>query len=147
MTLSARPSDLQAGDRIVIRPTAALTGTGEVFVAEQLGPGALDITLNKNPSPLPVATDTVFAGGPLTNTVRDAILAHLDALGTARGSFASGDWVSDIDPTRLLAVALGITGVAAGSVVAPGGIIVSADVPPADSIQLLIPGRVVVRRT
>lgn len=142
-----RPTDMQEGDRIVIK-TAAGDGTGEQFTIESL-PGTLtDIVIDRVPSPVPVATDLVYSGGNLTDTVRDAILSFMNNLGPSVGSFGVGDWESDIPPERILAIALQTTGVRDGTVITPATTIVPDDpaFPLDDTIELLIPGEVVVRK-
>lgn len=141
-----RPTDMLAGDRIVIR-TAAGDGSGELFEIESL-PGTLtDIVINRTPSPVPVATDVVFSGGPLTDPIRDAILALIDRFGPARGLFADGDFQSDLVPAEILATAFTVDGVRNGTVITPASTIVANDpVFPLDAtIELIIPGEIIVR--
>ena len=143
---AGRPTDLIAGDRIVIRTDAA-DGTGEVLVVEQLGSGD-DVILNKDPTPTPVSPDRIFAAGPLTNPVRDAILALIDAFGPARGLFAAGDWQSDLIPEQILASVFRVEGIRDGTVITPAAPIVADDpaFPLDATIELLIPREILVRR-
>lgn len=141
-----RPSDMAKGGRLVIK-TAAGDGDGVVHEIEALGSGSDDVVLREAPTTAPVATDTVYAGGNLTKAVRDVLTAFVDAFGPAIGLYGTGEWVADMVPARLLAVALAVTGMHNASVVTP-----SADVVPADTvypndttIPVLTWGEVVVR--
>jgi hypothetical protein len=134
-----------AGGRIVIR-TAAGNGTGEMFTIESLS-GADSVVLATAPSPAPVATDDVYAGGPLTETLRDAIVDLMDALGPAVGTFGTGEWDDELIPERILATVLVIDGVRDATVVTPATTITPDDpaFPNDDSVELLIPQEIVVR--
>ncbi len=141
-----RPTDMIAGDRIVIKTTAA-NGTGEVFEIESL-PGTLtDIVLVKTPSPVPVTTDIVFSGGPLTDPIRDSILKLIDNFGPARGAFGVGDFQSELVPEEILATAFGVEGVRNGTTITPAVTVTPDDpaFPLDDTIELLIPGEILVR--
>jgi len=144
---AARPTDMQEGDRIVIK-TAVGDGTGEQFAIESL-PGTLtDIVIAKVPSPVPASPDLVHSGGNLTDSVRNAILAFIDNLGPAVGAFGVGDWESDIVPERILAIALQTEGVRDGTVITPASTVVPSDpaFPLDGTVELLIPGEIVVRK-
>lgn len=142
-----RPSDMEAGDRIIIK-TAAGNGTGEQFEIEALGAAADEVILRTTPTTAPVATDTVYSGGDLVKVVRDAVLAFFDALGPAVGTTGVGDWIADVEPEHLLAIALQQTGVRNGQVNTPSVAATPSDpaFPNDDTIGFLIPGEVVVRR-
>lgn len=75
--LAARPSTMKAGDRIVIRGVSS-DADGDVLTIEALGGGANDIILQEWPPVDPDATDLIYAAGPLTKTIRDAIVAHMN---------------------------------------------------------------------
>jgi len=143
---SNRPSDMLEGDRIVIS-TAASDGTGQPYVIEALGGGADEIILEDSPSPAPVATDDVYAGGVLTARVRDAILALFNALGPAVGDYGTGEWDSDLVPEKILATALVLEGVRDATVNTPAATETADDpeFPNDDTVELLIPLQVVVR--
>ena len=145
---TSRPSDMLKGGRIVIETTAG-DGTGEPFDIEALGSGADEIILKKTPGVAPVAPDVVYAGGPLTAPVRDALIAHFDSLGPAVGDDGTGEWDSDVDPARLESVALGISGVRLATTVTPAATTTATDpqFPIDTTIELLVPGQVVVRKT
>lgn len=74
-TLNARPASMKAGDRICIHGVATAQD-GAPLVIESLV-GANQIKLEKAPRVAPANTDLVYAGGPLTALIRDAILAHV----------------------------------------------------------------------
>jgi uncharacterized phage protein gp47/JayE len=70
-----RPDSMKAGDRICIHGVSSQQ-TGEVLVIESLV-GDDAVKLEEAPEFEPVATDIVYAGGPLTKPIRDALLAHI----------------------------------------------------------------------
>lgn len=70
-----RPASMKAGDRMCIRGVASAQ-KGEVLVIEALV-NADAVKLEAAPIVAPVATDIVYAGGPLTAIIRDALLAHV----------------------------------------------------------------------
>jgi uncharacterized phage protein gp47/JayE len=143
-----RPTDMDEGDRIVIK-TAAGDGTGEVFTIERFGAATDEIILDKSPVPAPVAADLVYAGGPLTNAVRDSILEFIDALGPAIGDDGVGNWFDSIIPSRMEAIALDEDGVNNATTVTPVSTVTPADpqFPLDGTIELLIPGEILVRKT
>lgn len=71
-----RPGSMKAGDRIVIKGIASAQD-GAPLVIESLS-STDTIILEEWPDVDPVATDIVYAGGPQTATVRDAIIAHMN---------------------------------------------------------------------
>lgn len=144
-----RPGDMEAGDRIVIK-TAAGDGDGAPIRIEALGAGSDDVILREEdvPAVAPVAGDDVYAGGELTAPVREAILDHYKSLGPAVGDYGTGEWDSDVNPRRLESVALAVEGVRNATTAAPASTQTATDpaFPADDTIELLIPGEVVVRR-
>jgi uncharacterized phage protein gp47/JayE len=142
-----RPDDMRAGDRIVLR-TAVTNGTGQQYTVEAIGPASNQFSLTETPVPAPASPDVIHSGGDLTDTVRNAILAFMDALGPAIGTTGVGDWIDEIEPEHLLAIALQQTGVRNGNVVKPATTVTPDDpaFPNDDEIEVLIPGEVVVRR-
>ncbi len=141
-----RPTDMQKGDRIVIKTTAG-DGTGEEFEIERFGAGLDEVVLEKAPVPAPVATDTVFSGGPLVTPTRLAILEFINELGPAIGLFGVGNWEDSIDPRRMENLALDVEGVRRATTIEPATTVTPTDpaFPNDDSVELLIPGRVIVR--
>ena len=71
-----RPGTMKAGDRICIHGVAS-SQTGQVLVVESLVDDD-KVKLEEAPDVAPAATDIVYAGGPLTATIRDALLAHIN---------------------------------------------------------------------
>ena len=71
-----RPPTMQAGHRICLKGVAS-SQDGAPFVIEALS-GADSVILQTAPTNNPAATDIVYAGGPLTDVVRSAIVAHLN---------------------------------------------------------------------
>ncbi|MGE0547626.1 MAG: baseplate J/gp47 family protein [Kofleriaceae bacterium] len=70
-----RPASMKAGDRVCIHGVAS-DQNGEVLTIEALV-STDAVKLQTIPTVAPVATDTVYAGGPLTAMIRDAIIAHV----------------------------------------------------------------------
>jgi len=71
-----RPSSMLAGGRLVFKGVATIQ-SGVVFTIEQLV-STDKIILKETPLVNPAATDIVYAGGPLTAQIRDAIVAHMN---------------------------------------------------------------------
>lgn len=109
----ARPATMKAGDRICIKGIASDQDCAPVVI-ESLS-GLDSVVLSTVPKKkdgtdgAPGATDIVYAGGPLTAPIRDAIIAHMnsDVLyagsnGPLPGSVAARESVSVITLNRLL---------------------------------------------
>ncbi|MGN6103740.1 MAG: baseplate J/gp47 family protein [Kofleriaceae bacterium] len=141
----ARPSSLKAGDRLTI----AQGPTGRERVVESLGPGADEVTLEVDPvGDTPAVGNTIYAGGPLVAPARAAIQALFDALGTANPDAKRyGPWEGNLR-IGTLGDAAKLRGVLDRTVVAPTANVTALDPPyPAnDVIELLIAGRILVRR-
>lgn len=75
LDMSTRPASLVAGARLMVVPPSA-GGTGEQLVVESLS-GLTSVVLVAPPSNTPAAGDLVYAGGPLVEPIRAAVLAHL----------------------------------------------------------------------
>ncbi len=143
----ARPDTMAAGGRIVIR-TVAGTGAGAPLVIESLV-GADDVILEEVPDVAPVAGDLVYAGGALTDPVRAAVAAHIASLGTANPDDTSyGSWEGNLRTATLGGVVADVVGVRGLTLIAPAADVEADDPPfPGDAeINLLVPGRVLVRR-
>lgn len=143
---TARPADMKAGDRIVIKPAAG-GGTGEQFVIESLS-STDSVVLETAPALAPVATDTVYSGGPLTDLIRDEILALIDGLGTANPDLKRyGEWEGNLRPEAVSAAAASVKGVKGITVVTPAAVVEASDpgFPNDGTVGLLVPGRVLVR--
>jgi hypothetical protein len=139
---------MDAGHRLTIKPAAG-GGTGEQFVIEQLS-GTSAVVLETEPTLAPVATDTVYAGGPLVESVRDALLSHIDNLGTANPDGQRyGAWEGNLRPAAVIRVASLVPGVLDVVSTVPVATVEATDPSYPDddtTIGLLVPGRVLVRR-
>lgn len=140
-----RPADLEVGDRIVIKTATGTKNDGEPEVVEALVAGD-SVVLARVPAVAPVPGDTIYAGGPLTATIRDKILEHMDNLGPARGAFASGIWEGSLHTATLYQLAQGTRGAANTVVLSPAADVDGANVAPSTQIELITPERVIVRR-
>lgn len=141
-----RPASMAAGHRLVIKKVAG-TGDGEVLEIESLS-STNAVVLAEAPTVAPVASDVVYAGGPLTAPVRDAVLAHLDALGSSNPAGAYGAWNGTLRPAALYGVCNPIDGVRDLEVVTPAANVEATDpaVPDDEQIYVITPGRVLIRR-
>lgn len=141
-----RPADMVPGDRLVVDPAAG-GGTGAQFVIQSLS-GADSVVLESAPVPAPVATDTVYAGGPLVDPARAAIQAYVDSLGTANPDATRyGNWEGSLDPGAIDAAVRAVAGVLRGTVVTPSSLVTATDpaYPSDATIELLIAGHIIVR--
>jgi len=171
---AARPASMQAGHRIVFGGVASAQD-GAVYVIEALSGAADSVILQTVPTVAPVATDLVYAGGPLTAKIRDAILAHLNGdvlyadasgplpgalaasttnlqvlasgLGTANPAGVYGAWNGTLLRGTLAKIATYTRGVRTQNVVTPVADQDATDYPIPNDIQigLLVPGYVLVR--
>lgn len=117
-TGGARPATMQAGHRILLKGVAS-SQDGAPLVIEALS-GADAVILQTAPTNNPAATDIVYAGGPLTDVVRTAIVAHLNgdvlyaaATGPLPGAVAAATATS-VAQLQVLATGIGTAN--------PGGI-------------------------
>jgi uncharacterized phage protein gp47/JayE len=142
-----RPDTMQAGHRIVIKKADG-TGDGEVLVIESLS-GTDTIILEEAPSVAPVNGDEAFSGGALTEPVRDAILEHIDNLGTANPDATRyGEWEGNLRTTSLARAVASVDGVLDHVLEEPAANVESVDpaYPDDATIYLIVPERVLVRR-
>jgi|GEM_PF-2315367 len=151
ITLTAnRPDDLAAGDRVTLSDVSADDDarTGEQLVIGALGAGADEIILAEDPPVTPAAGDLLYAGGDLVDPVRTQLAAFFDSLGPVIGAYGVGNWLDEVDPVRLLAESVRVEDVLKGTIAAPASTVTPSDTPfPLDtSVELLIPGEIVVRR-
>ncbi len=75
-TLSAMPQSLKAGHRIVVKGVGSVQDGRQYKVEAITGP--LTIKLEATPTNPFVNTDIVYAGGPLVDPIRDAVVGHLN---------------------------------------------------------------------
>lgn len=145
-----RPDDMFAGDRIVLSDISAddAARTGEQLVISALGAATDEIILAEDPPITPASGDLVYAGGDLTDAVRAQILAFFDSLGPVIGAYGIGNWIDEVDPIRLIAEAVRVDGVLKGTCTAPASVQTPSDTifPLDTSVELLIPGEIIVRR-
>lgn len=141
---AARPESMAAGHRIVIANGA----TGVPRVIESLDGTDAVILEPAADGDVPVAGSIIYAAGPLTVAVRDAIKALIDGLGTANHDSARyGTWEGSLDPDAIKARALAVPGHLRGSVVTPVALVEASDpdYPDDGEIGLILPGRILVR--
>jgi uncharacterized phage protein gp47/JayE len=113
---AARPSTMKAGDRICIKGVASTQDSAPMVIEALSSTDTVILqTIPKKPDgtdATPAATDLVYAGGPLTVTVRAAVLAHLNGdtlyAGPAGPLPAATAASSGIDTTHLEVLAEGI---------------------------------------
>lgn len=142
-----RPASMKAGDRLVIKDAAGL-GTGQAYTIEALS-STDAVYLEEVPSIAPVATDVVYSGGPLTEPVREAILALIDGLGPANPDATRyGDWEGSLRISSLYRATNSVDGVLDASIAAPVATVAATDpaYPDDATVYLLTPVRVLVRR-
>lgn len=139
-----RPSSMAAGDRIIINSSDA---DGTESVIEALS-GTNAIVLEEAPSWTPVATDVVYSGGPLVAEARAAILVLIDELGPANEGSQYGSWEGTLRTSSLFEAVQLLDGVLDSDLVAPASNVEATDpaFPDNDSIGLITPGKVLVRR-
>src|SRR5262249_43439177 len=79
---AARPPTMQAGHRLCLKGVASSQDGAPIVIETLVGTDSLILqTVPKNTAgtdATPAATDVVYAGGPLTDVIRDAIVAHLN---------------------------------------------------------------------
>lgn len=143
---AARPADMQAGHRLIYKRTAATKNDGSEVVIESLGPGADEVVLTTDPANPPQAANAVYAGGPLVEIVRQAVLAHIDALGPARGSYAQGAWDGTLRTASLSKLAQLTPGVLDSTVVVPSANVEATNTAPNPSVGLITAQQVLVRK-
>lgn len=169
-----RPGTMQAGHRLCLKGVAS-SQDGAPFVIEALS-GTDSVILQTSPAVAPAATDIVYAGGPLTQPLRDAILAHINGdtlyagpsgplpgatvsstiglqvlvagLGTANPAGLYGAWSGSLLRGVLAQIAMYTRGVRNQSVITPVADVDAVDYafPVDNQIGLLTPGYVLVRK-
>lgn len=141
-----RPASMLPNGRITIKPAAG-GGDGAQLVIESLS-GTDSVILEEAPATAPVATDTVYAGGELVDPVRDAIIAHIDSLGTSNtDAVPYGTWEANLRPQNLYRISQGIDGVRSSTVVDPAATVEPADnaYPDDGTVYILAPRQILVR--
>ncbi len=136
---STRPASMQPGHRLVIVGTS-----GEPLVIESLS-STNAVVLVDAKGQTPVATSAVYAGGALTDPVRNAILALFDSLGPRVGGYGGG-WTGSIRISNLFETVQTTDGVLDSTMVNP---VATVEPTPETylndtSVGLLIPGSIIV---
>ncbi len=178
---AARPGTMTAGARICLKGVAS-DQNGAPVTIEALHTDADKVILQSAPKKVdgtdatPAATDLVYAGGPLTAIIRDAIVAHIngdvlyagpagplpaaqagslvnkevlaDGIGTANPAGLYGSWTGGLLRGNLEKIAMYTRGVRNRNVITPAVDLEATDYAfPLDAqIGLLNPGYVLVRR-
>lgn len=145
VTLGVRPNSMKAGDRV----TFSTGATGAERVIDALdGANAIILTVDED-GDVPTVAGLAYAGGPLVQPIRAAILAHFASLGTANPDAKRyGTWEGNLDPSALDAAARTIPGVRRANTTIPAVLIEASDpaYPNDGTVGLITPGRVLVRR-
>lgn len=147
---TARPDSMAADGRIILKSIGTPDEGGEQATIESLS-GTHAVVLEEAPEPEPVAGDPVYSGGPLVDAVREAILVHVNHLGTANpDGHRYGPWEGNLRPVALSRVATSVAGVIDVDLteLVPSSTVAASDpgYPDDATIGLLVPGRVIVRR-
>ena len=142
---AARPASMAVGDRITIDDPLS---DGSEYTIEQLV--ATDaVILAEDIGYAPTATSPVYSGGPLVSAARDRILALFDALGPSNPDASSyGPWEGNLRLSNLFETTQTTAGVLDSDIVSPVATVEASDpaYPFNDSVGLLIPGKIIVRR-
>jgi len=145
---TARPDSMRAGDRIIIDPATPYEGAGEQHIIESLS-STDAVVLEESPATAPVATDVVYSGGPLVDEIRDAVLEHIDELGTSNTDVnAYGPWEANVRPENLSRLTQETVGVRRSTVVLPAATVEPADnaYPDDGTVFLAVPRMTIIRR-
>lgn len=160
LQLSTRPDDLAPGDRLFWRSVIAPLHNGSEVVVEDLS--STDSVILKAPAvgeydwtaTPPVAGNTVYAGGPLVTSVRNAIVAYMDNLGPGRidtgavadYSYGSSYWEGTLRLAKLHNLAQKQKGVLDSEVITPAANVSPTNVAPGSTVDVLVPRVVIVRK-
>jgi len=141
------PTDLTVGKRITYKSTSGSYGTGAELVVEAL-PAANKVKVNVWPANPPVSGNLVYSGGPLVELIRQDILALIDSLGPARGTYAAAGmlWEGTLRTSSIFKVAQTRKGVLDSSIAVPGANVTPANSPPTSSVGIITPRQILVRR-
>lgn len=142
---AARPVDMSAGHRLVI-DTAGSSGAPQTIEALS---GTDAVVLRDDLATVPVLNDVVYSAGPLSDPVRDNVIALFNALGTANpDAIKYGSWEGNLRLSTLFERAQTTDGVLDSQILDPVANVEATDFPfpDNDQIGLLTPGKVLVRR-
>jgi hypothetical protein len=124
---AARPASMKAGDRLTLTPNTA-GGDGIQHTIESLV-STNAVILETVPALAPSNSWAVYSGGPLVDPIRDAIIEHVDSLGTSNtDANPYGSWEANLRPENLSKICQSVTGVKRSAVINP-----SATVEPVDN--------------
>lgn len=149
---SARPTDMEIGDRVVWKSLIAPFHNGSQVVIEAFG--AADEVILRAPlageydwtATPPVAGNSVYSGSPIVEPIRQAILGLIDSLGPARGAFAALVWVGTLYTSQLFKIVQTADGVLDSTIVTPVANVVPANVPPSPTVGFITARQVIVRK-
>jgi len=140
-----RPVDMAVGDRLIVDSS---TGDGAQAVIEALS-STDAVVLTEALAFTPSASDPVYSGGPMTATIRNAVIALFDALGPANPAAAGygAPHEGSLRLSTLFEVVQTQAGVLDSEIVDPSANVDADDPawPDNDSIELLIPGKILIR--
>lgn len=142
---AARPANMEAGDRLVVKSTGA---SGKEFTIESLS-GSDAVVLTVDLDFTPTATDPVYSGGPVVQTTRQSIIDLFDALGPANPDTKNyGPWEGNLRLATLFEAIQTTEGILDSTLITPVANVVADDpaFPANTSVELLIPGRIIVRK-
>ncbi|MCG8418464.1 MAG: baseplate J/gp47 family protein [Proteobacteria bacterium] len=163
------PADMQPNHRLSLAVTVGESTGREQRIAARISADTIELVNDPN-NPVPTglaAGDRAYAGGPLVEPARQAILngyslasdhgtvaiPGVNQLGPANPGTRYGSWLDRIEPSRLAAAARAQPGVDDATVVAPSATILPTDpaatgtLPPdeTETTQVLLAGQVIVR--
>jgi hypothetical protein len=137
---------------------ARIYTAGQLFTVVSYNSGAHSTVIDETPVHTPIATDPIWAGGPLSAAARLAILDHVDTLGPARATYADPNqwWEDTLRVTKLASVLVwrkhadgtpcGVEGCNEATVITPGANVTPTDPTPTTlGPYLVVPGEVTVR--
>lgn len=142
---AARPISMTVGHRLVI-DTAGSSGAPQVIEALS---GTDAVVLRDDLTTAAVPGDPVYTGGPLTDPVRDGIIALFDDLGTANpDAIKYGPWEGNLRLSTLFETAQTTDGVLDSEILDPVANVEADDFafPANETIGLLTPGKILVRK-
>ncbi len=142
---AVRPIDMTVGHRLVI-DTAGSDGAQRVIEALS---GASAVVLRDDLAVVPALNDPVYSGGPLTDPVRDNVIALFDELGPSNpDSVKYGPWEGNLRISTLFERVQTTDGVLDSQILDPVANVEAVDFtfPDDDKVELLTPGKILIRR-
>jgi uncharacterized phage protein gp47/JayE len=142
---TARPAEMAVGDRLIVDNASA---TGVEFVIEALSStDAVVLELDLGFAP---GADNVYSGSPITQAIRQAVIDLFDALGPANPDDAgyNAPHEGNLRLSNLFEAIQTEEGVLDSTIIDPVANVVADDpaFPDNDTIELLIPGKILIRR-